>query len=167
MQHHLIVNVDRVEYLDPKALGDGRRLLHLSRPCALVLSALAWLLARDNGRGAGDAPAHPLVGSWAGCRVTIAGDYGEAGVGLPMMAKEYWGEERPGEELPNLYRYAQVLGGDITPGAAAMLLLEPSLVRELSQGRRSLLDELRQKLVDPAPEVESTGAPVDPSVFDF
>jgi len=35
------------------------------------------LLANSNGRGGGDALKHDLVGSWAGDRIVVQGDYAE------------------------------------------------------------------------------------------
>lgn len=41
--------------------------------------ALFLLLANSNGRGGGDAQPHPLVGSWAGDKIVVQGDYAEPG----------------------------------------------------------------------------------------
>lgn len=91
MQFHIIVNLERQEYLSPEDFGDGRTLLEFTRGPSFILTALAWLLAEDNGRGEGDAPSHPLVGSWAGDPVGIVGDYGDEvgdGRGLYALARE-------------------------------------------------------------------------------
>jgi len=91
MQFHLIVNPKRKEYLAPEAFGDGRTLLEFTRGPSFILTALAWLIAEDNGRGEGDAPSHPLVGSWARDSVVIVGDYGDEagdGRGLYALARE-------------------------------------------------------------------------------
>jgi hypothetical protein len=97
-QYHLVVNLDKKQYLHPCRLGDGQKLLEFADGGA-TLTALALLLAKDNGRGTGDlhaappdaplerwerngfervrTPHAPLVGSWAGDRIVIAGDYGD------------------------------------------------------------------------------------------
>jgi hypothetical protein len=111
-QYHLIVNLDKPQYLHPNHLGDGLKVLEFADGGA-TLTALAILLAKDNGRGIGDlhvaqpdaplerwerngwervrTPHAHLVGSWAGDRIVIAGDYGDS---------------LPGQE-ENLYRIAQ------------------------------------------------------------
>jgi hypothetical protein len=100
-QYHIIVNLDRKQMLIPTHLGDGLKLLEFGDGGA-TLTALAILLAQDNGRGLGDlhvampgtpledwekgkcglkrvrTPHAHLVGSWAGDRITIAGDYGDS-----------------------------------------------------------------------------------------
>lgn len=52
-QYHIVVNLYRCEYLKPTELGDGLELLEFSYDVA-KLTALAILLAKDNGRGLGD-----------------------------------------------------------------------------------------------------------------
>lgn len=99
-QYHIVVNLDKKTYLNPNHLGDGLKLMEFGDGGA-TLTALAILLAQDNGRGLGDlhvampdmplehwekdeynlkrvrTPHAHLVGSWAGDRITIAGDYGD------------------------------------------------------------------------------------------
>ncbi|MDE3179725.1 MAG: hypothetical protein KGM47_08700 [Acidobacteriota bacterium] len=99
-QYHLIVNTDKKQFLTPTRLGDGLKLMEFGDGGA-TLTALAILLAQDNGRGLGDlhvampdaplehwekdeynlkrvrTPHAHLVGSWAGERIIIAGDYGD------------------------------------------------------------------------------------------
>jgi hypothetical protein len=113
-QYHIVVNLDKKSYLHPNHLGDGLKLLEFGDGGA-TLTALAILLAKDNGRGLGDlhvampetplehwendeynlkrvrTPHAHLVGSWSGDRITIAGDYGD---------------NLPGQE-ENLYSTAQ------------------------------------------------------------
>jgi hypothetical protein len=87
----MIVNLTRRECLSPEQFGDGRTLLELARGSSLVLTALAWLLAEDNGKGDGDAPDDPLVGSWARGHIAVVGDYGpnwEGGAPLHEQACE-------------------------------------------------------------------------------
>jgi hypothetical protein len=120
-QYHLVVNLDKKQYLHPNHLGDGLKLLEFADGGA-TLTALAILLAKDNGRGLGDLHVAPsntplddwekndyglkrtrtphahLVGSWAADRIVIAGDYGDS---------------LPGQE-ENLYCIAQCDYGDIS-----------------------------------------------------
>jgi hypothetical protein len=120
-QYHCVVNLDRKQVLVPTRLGDGLKLMEFADGGA-TLTALAILLAKDNGRGLGDlhvvmpdtpleywekdeynlkrvrTPHAHLVGSWAGDRITIAGDYGD---------------NLPGQE-ENLYSIAQKEFEDIS-----------------------------------------------------
>ena len=91
-QYHVIVNLDRRQYVDQYALGGGAKLLEqgcteYSTPLALML-----LLAVSNGRGGGDfnltndvlgepLPERALkrIGSWGGDRIAVVGDYAERG----------------------------------------------------------------------------------------
>ncbi|MCO0638283.1 hypothetical protein M8745_20320, partial [Lutimaribacter sp. EGI FJ00014] len=77
-QYHYIVNLDKCEYLDPHVFDDGLKLNDFSITERGVLTALAVLLARDNGLGMGDFPNDLAVaGRWAGDRITFVGDYAE------------------------------------------------------------------------------------------
>lgn len=79
-QYHIIVNLDKREYLHPHKLGDGLKLMEFGRSGMGTMTCLAILLADSNGRGNGDCRAcSPLIGSWAGDRIVITGDYGDDG----------------------------------------------------------------------------------------
>jgi hypothetical protein len=81
-QYYYIVNLDKKQYLDPQAFGHGTQLLAFSCFPGGANTALACLLANSNGRGHvhGDLDSeNPLVGSWAGDRIVIAGDHAEIG----------------------------------------------------------------------------------------
>ncbi len=132
-QYHLVVNLDRKQFLKPTSLGDGLKLLEFGDGGA-TLTALAILLAQDNGRGLGDlrvtmpdtpledwergkcgvkrirTPHAHLVGSWSGDRITIAGDYGDHLLGrdenlYDIAQKEYEDISAPMRELINCDRY--------------------------------------------------------------
>lgn len=79
-QYHIIVNLDKKQYLHPHRFGDGLKLLEFG--CSKVtMAALAMLLANSNGRGGGDFNSDdPLIGSWAGDRIAIVGDYDDPDV---------------------------------------------------------------------------------------
>jgi hypothetical protein len=79
-QYYLIVNLDKKQYLHPHPCGDGLKLLEFGCSAYGTLTALAILLADGNGRGGGDLRStNPVIGSWAGDRVVIAGDYADDG----------------------------------------------------------------------------------------
>jgi hypothetical protein len=79
-QYYYIVNLDKKQYLDPHAFGHGMKLLEFSCSQGGANTALACLLANSNGRGGGDLHSeNPIVGSWAGDRIVVAGDYAEIG----------------------------------------------------------------------------------------
>src|SRR5262245_34986884 len=79
-QYYLVVNMDKKQYLHPHKFGDGLKLLEIGASGGRTMCGLAALLADGNGRGGGDLKSdNPIVGSWAGDRIVIAGDYADAG----------------------------------------------------------------------------------------
>lgn len=128
------MNLDKKQLLRPTELGDGLKLLEFADGGA-TLAALALLLAKDNGRGLGDlhvampdtpldnwekadyglkrvrTPHAHLVGSWAGDRIIIAGDYGD---------------NLPGKE-ENLYSTAQREYEDLSAQMRELLGCDPYL----------------------------------------
>jgi len=77
-QYHILVNLDKREYVNPHMLGAGLKLWEqLMTP--QYGGALVALLAVSNGRGGGDLERSPLVGRWGGDRIAIVGDYAEDG----------------------------------------------------------------------------------------
>jgi hypothetical protein len=79
-QYHRIVNLDKKQYLNPHYFGDGAKLMEFACSSMGVLAALAILLADSNGRGGGDLHStHPIIGTWAGDRIVVTGDYGDEG----------------------------------------------------------------------------------------
>jgi hypothetical protein len=80
-QYYMVVNLDKKQYIRPLAFGDGSKLLEFGCSAGSTMTALALLLASGNGRGGGDHPSTaPPVGSWAGDRIVVAGDYGDNGL---------------------------------------------------------------------------------------
>lgn len=78
-QYFRVVNVDKREFLEPRAFREGPKLMELAHG-GRMLRGLAVILSNGNGRGGGDIDsADPLVGSWAGDRIVVAGDYGDEG----------------------------------------------------------------------------------------
>lgn len=73
-QYHTLYNVDKKQKVDGL---DGYKLLELVGHPKSTATALLLLVANSNGRGGGDVEDHPLVGSWAGDRIVVQGDYAE------------------------------------------------------------------------------------------
>lgn len=76
-QYHRPYNLDKKQTIDPHKLGCGLKLLEQHGEGG-VCSALHVLLAACSGRGGGDYQSEDeIVGSWAGDRIAIIGDYAE------------------------------------------------------------------------------------------
>lgn len=79
-QYYIPVNLDKREYIDPHKLNDGIKLLEFGCSAYGTMTALAVLLADGNNRGGGDLHSEKaVIGSWAGDRIVIAGDYADEG----------------------------------------------------------------------------------------
>lgn len=88
-QGYVVVNLDKKEYLRPHAFGEGYKLLEFGSSGGGTMAGLSILLANSNGRGGGDLDSDdPIVGSWAGDRIVIAGDYAKAGDKGEFPSKE-------------------------------------------------------------------------------
>lgn len=77
-QYFLVVNQTKKEYLYPHIFDDGLKLLEFGCSSDGTMTALALLLRKSDGDGGGDFCEHdkfPVVGSWAGNRIVIVGDY--------------------------------------------------------------------------------------------
>ena len=70
-QYFIAVNEDRREFIHPHRFGDGLKFFELCSGSQGFLAGLAHLLRKT------DDPVHPLdvVGSWAGCKIILIGDY--------------------------------------------------------------------------------------------
>jgi len=79
-QYYLVINIDKKEYIHPHKFGDGLKLLEFGTSGCGTMTGLAILLADGNGQGGGDLRSdHPIIGSWAGDRIVVAGDYADEG----------------------------------------------------------------------------------------
>jgi hypothetical protein len=89
-QYYIVVNIDKQQFIDPHRCGDGAKLLEFASSGCGMMACLAILLADGNGRGGGDlmvwnqmtgenapVPGAEIIGSWAGDRIVIAGDYAD------------------------------------------------------------------------------------------
>jgi len=128
-QYYRVVNLDKKQFLRPHAFGNGAKLMEFGSSAQGTMTALAVLLASGNGRGGGDARSdNSLIGSWAGDRIVITGDYADEGLFVTLTEEEVvrWaakeGESDPNEH--NLYSVATVLYEDISDRLVALL---PSL----------------------------------------
>ena len=78
-QYHKVYNIDKKEYIEPHEINNGLKLVEQIGFEESTSTALFLLLANSNGRGGGDVEDHALIGSWAGDRIVIQGDYAEEG----------------------------------------------------------------------------------------
>jgi hypothetical protein len=76
-QYHKVYNVDKEEMINAHGINNGLKLVEQVGHDLSTSTALFLLLANSNGRGGGDVREHELVGSWAGDRVVVQGDYAE------------------------------------------------------------------------------------------
>jgi hypothetical protein len=135
--YHIVVNATKRQYLRPTAFGDGLQLTAFGASGCGTMTALAVLLAEDNGKGTGDLnTTDPLVGSWAGDNVRIVGDYGP-----PTMGPQ---------QSHNHYKHAIAFYEDISERVIRLLCAEPflkeSLVQSLKRDAASLEEATRDAL---------------------
>lgn len=79
-QYYKVVNTTKKQVMNPHSFGSGAKLMEFSSDRMSIMQGLAILLADGNGRGGGDLRSeNPLVGSWAGDSIVIAGDYADEG----------------------------------------------------------------------------------------
>lgn len=129
-QYYLIVNLDKKQFLHPHHCGNGLKLLEFGCSAGGTLTALAILLADGNNRGGGDLRSdHPVIGSWAGDRIVIAGDYADEG-------------KFTGDPTRNLYDLAKEEYQDISRRALRAMADDSYLAEEMQksttwQGDRS------------------------------
>jgi len=141
-QHYCLVNTIRKQFISPEQFGDGLRLMEFGASGAGTMTALAVLLVDGNGRGVGDlVSTDPIVGSWAGDTIVIAGDYADAGRFVPAEDLRAFRAAMShdasyvvhllaqGRELasyvPTLYRVARALYEDISPRVTKAMLEDP------------------------------------------
>jgi len=121
-QYYKIVNLDKQQYLDTYTFNDGAKLLEFGCSSEGCLTALAILLADGNGRGGGDLHSEsPIIGTWAGDRIVVAGDYADNQkfLSVDQIAKHKM--LKNGED-PNLFDYAEEHFIDISEKALIAML---------------------------------------------
>ena len=90
-QYFYVLNLDKCQYLDPHCFGDGLKLLEFGCSSEGTMTGLALLLRKSSEGGGGDFDPDgyrgegipyrnsiEIVGSWAGDRTAIVGDYDES-----------------------------------------------------------------------------------------
>jgi hypothetical protein len=77
-QYHILVNLDKNEYVSPHDLGLGlKQLEHNGAFVGTLADALYFLTMTSPARGGGDYPRTDISGRWAGDRCVVLGDYTE------------------------------------------------------------------------------------------
>jgi len=120
-QYYVIVNLDKKEYIHPHKFGDGLKLLEFGTSSCGTMTGLTILLADGNGQGGGDLQSdHTIIGSWAGDRIVVSGDYADEGkftndptINLYGFAKEHF--EDISEAVITAMRDDEHLKGMIQP----------------------------------------------------
>lgn len=123
-QYYMICNLDKQQYLHPHHCGDGLKLLEFGCSMNGTMTCLAVLLASGNNRGGGDLRSdRPIIGSWAGDRIVVAGDYADAELfGLT-------GQDEDGDVM-NAYGHADLPEWtDVSPQAMAAIC-DDSYIRD-------------------------------------
>jgi hypothetical protein len=137
-QYYIVVNLRKQEYLHPHRFGNGLKLMEFGPSPDGIMCGLAVVLADGNGRGGGDLEsANPVIGTWAGDPVVVAGDYADEGKHLPPDWQQHWTPDRHarqyttpyGEHPPTLYAYAQEVYRDISD-ATVQAMLEDVYLRD-------------------------------------
>ena len=75
-QDFAIYNLDKHHVIHPGRFNDGARLREFGSSSCGVMLALAALLADGNEQG-GIRSRHEIIGTWAGDRIAIIGDYAD------------------------------------------------------------------------------------------
>ena len=101
-QYHLLVNVDKREYLDPRSISLGaKQWEHSTHPqfpmVGSIADAMYLLTMTAPARGGGDMPATEASGRWAGDRVMVVGDYtDDSDLPAHYMGSELYNHARSG-----------------------------------------------------------------------
>jgi len=141
-QYYLTVNLDKHEFIHPHKFGDGLKLLEFGDNNAGTMLGLAVLLADGNGRGGGDLPSDdPIVGSWSGNRVVIAGDYADGAKWLNDEQIQEFYDKNPKDAAyykehggqPNLYVYANACFSDISVKTIAAIMADEDVNKKIKE----------------------------------
>lgn len=83
-QYWIPVNLTKKQFVHPHKLGSGLKLWEMLANTPGVGAALIILTAAmPEPRGGGDLNQDPIIGSWAGDRIVIIGDYADDGDLIP------------------------------------------------------------------------------------
>jgi len=75
-QYYRIVNVTKREVIVPSTFNDGLKIMEFGTSGDGTMFAMAMLMNDGYGDGCGEEIESELIGSWAGDKVIVAGDYG-------------------------------------------------------------------------------------------
>lgn len=148
-QYYLIVNLDKQEYIRPHAFGDGAKLLEFGASGGGAMLGLAVLLADGNNRGGGDLRSdNPIIGSWAGDRIVVAGDYADPGKFLDLIPTAV--AHLDGDEPSTLYALCDHFK-DVSTEVMLAICDDSYCRQELNErigewARKDMPAELREKL---------------------
>lgn len=141
-QYYFIVNLDKKQFIHPHKFGDGMKLMEFACSSPGTMTALAVLLSDGNGRGGGDLQSkNPIIGSWAGDRVVIAGDYADGERFLPSVERRNLNPDEPANV--NLFQWADKHFEDISEKIMACILGDRYV--------RSVMEERNEKSYDDSP----------------
>jgi len=148
-QYYKIVNLDKKQYIVPHACNDGAKLMEFGLSSLGTMSCLAILLANGNGRGGGDLHSQdPIIGSWAGDRIVITGDYADKGGKGCFVPKGAGPIEYDGKEYEEytLYTLADTeFGWEDVSIPTMRALAEDSYVRQQFEERAAKSDWMKEK----------------------
>lgn len=156
-QYYYAVNITKKQYLNPHTFSDGAKLLEFGCSSEGMMTGLAILLSDGNNRGGGDLRSdNPIIGSWAGDKIVITGDYADDGKFVTEAEKEAWvnkviEEDRVTKEhpfldrIPNLYQVARRLYQNVSEEVIAAMA-EDALV-ELCLVERGCWNKHSKKVV--------------------
>ena len=127
-QYYRIVNLDKKEYISPHLFGDGAKLMEFGCSSNGMMTGLAILLADGNNRGGGDLYSEDaIIGSWAGDRIVITGDYADEGKFVEYSS--YIGDKIEYDPNKNLYQFAAEQFTNVSEGVI-MAMCADSYLRE-------------------------------------
>jgi len=154
-QYYIQVNLDKEQSLNTHALGDGLKLLEFGLSSCGTMAAMAILLSDGNGRGGGDLHldkvkskkllklADEIIGSWAGNRIVIAGDYGDSkkfinrrkykAPVLQAVADECFSEGYNKVSAVNLYALASKKFEDISWKILAVMCIDSYILETMTE----------------------------------
>lgn len=140
MQQFVIVNLSKRQLLDPVAFGDGAGLLEFGTNGSGVMLGLAVLLASGCNQGLKELQSnHPLIGSWAGDRIAIAGNL-DTEIFTELQGVEF----RALPVAPSLHEVARKLYADISADVVTLLCVEPYERRALANRGVAIAQEIHR-----------------------
>ncbi len=166
-QYWVLVNLDKKEFVDPRQVGSGLKLIEILTNHPSACEAMVVLCAAQREvRGGGDLDmeknrhgperdfcdlpeeyreiARRTIGRWAGDRVVLVGDYTQDS-DLPdhPHASTIWDACRTGEYRNISQDVARVLAHEIHPHAKATWQQEHSIPTKQQKEYEQIIDDLR------------------------